>query len=104
MSGGTPSFAGRGEASGWDAPPYETNRVIRIPTAVPELGVESGDGGVIDIAYRGRSGNLVLLVEVPKDGGTSAGLLDVEVLPGGSLRVLNHTVLDWPPGEAAGGA
>ena len=85
--------------SRWDAPPCEMNRIVRIPEAVPELGVEPGDSGVIDCAHDLGDGKLLLNVEVPKDGGVSAGFLDVEVLPEGSLRVVGYSRLStWPPG------
>jgi hypothetical protein len=32
----------RVDETGWEAPPYEPLRSVRIPEAIPELGVEAG--------------------------------------------------------------
>lgn len=74
----------------WWAPPYEMNRVVRIPEAIPELGVEAGDGAVIDSAYNeGR----MLFVEIPREGGWTVGFASLEVLPDGSLHLVGYSTL-----------
>ena len=83
-----------GKETGWDAPPYEMNRVVRIPQAIPELGVEAGDGGVIDFARERSDGTILLNVEIPKDGGYSVGFATILVLADGSLQLVSYTRLD----------
>ncbi len=80
--------------TGWDAPPYEMNRVMRIPQAIPELGVEAGDGGVIDFAHERPDGTILLNVEIPKNGGYSVGSATILVLADGSLQFVSYTRLN----------
>ncbi len=83
-----------GDSSKRDAPPYEMNRVVRIPEAIPELGMEAGDAGVIDSVHDGR----ILFVEVPKPGGISAGFVTIEIGADGPERVMDYSRLScWPP-------
>jgi hypothetical protein len=85
------------ESSRWDASPYEMNRVVRIPTAVPELGVEPGDRGVVAHVW---DGGRMLDVEIPKLGGVSAGFVDLEVSPDGSTYVVGYSTLStWERGR-----
>ena len=60
---------------------YKELESVEIPEAVPELGVKAGDRGVIATVW---DGGRMLDVEVPKPGGTSAGFVDIEVLPDGA--------------------
>jgi hypothetical protein len=60
---------------------------IEIPGAVPELGVEAGDRGVIAHVW---DGGRMLDVEIPKPGGTSAGFVDIDV-GGGRPRVVSYS-------------
>lgn len=67
---------------------YRELDAISIPEAVPELGVEAGDSGVIEAVYDdGR----MLSVEVPRDDGTSVGFVDIEVGP--ELHVVSYSPL-----------
>ena len=66
---------------------YKELDSVAIPSDVPELGAKAGDRGVIATVWDdGR----MLDVEVPKPAGTSAGFVDLEVLPDGTLRVVGH--------------
>ena len=62
---------------------------IEIPDAVPELGIEPGDRGVIEHIY---DGGRMLSVEVPKPGGISAGFVDIDV-SGAEPRVVAYSKL-----------
>ncbi|MBA2618923.1 MAG: hypothetical protein H0U91_12285 [Rubrobacter sp.] len=62
---------------------------VEIPDAVPELGVQSGDRGVIEHIY---DGGRMLSVEVPKPGGVSAGFVDIDV-SGAEPRVVAYSKL-----------
>ena len=79
------------EESGWDAPPYEMNRVVRIPEAIPELSVEAGVAAVIDSVYDdGR----MLLVDVSGPEAPCDALIHIEVPPEGSaLSVVGYSKL-----------
>ncbi len=49
--------------------------------------MDAGDRGVVAHVWdEGR----MLEVEIPRPGGTSAGFVDLEVLPGGALRVVGY--------------
>lgn len=62
---------------------------IEIPDAVPELGVQPGDRGVIEHVY--DDGRL-LSVEVPKPRGVSTGFVDIDV-SGSEPRVVAYSKL-----------
>lgn len=69
---------------------YKMLDSVPIPEAIPELGIEAGTMGVVDSVYdEGR----MLLVEVPRPGGTSVGLVDIRVDPGGVTRVVGYSRL-----------
>ena len=69
---------------------YKALESVEVPSAVPQLGVAPGDRGVIAHVW---DGGRMLDVEIPKAGGTSAGFVDLEVLPGDALRVVGYSVL-----------
>lgn len=62
---------------------------VEIPDAVPELGVQPGDRGVIEHIY---DGGRMLSVEVPKPGGASVGFVDIDV-SGDGPRVVAYSKL-----------
>lgn len=63
---------------------------VRIPENVPDLGVVAGDAGVISSVW---DGGRMLDVEIPKEGGVSAGFVDLEVRPDGSTKVVGRSTL-----------
>ena len=66
---------------------YKELDSLEVPSAVPELGVEAGERGVVlHVWNEGR----MLDVEIPKPGGKSAGFVDIEVARDGTLRVVGH--------------
>jgi hypothetical protein len=69
---------------------YRELDTVRIPEDVPELGVAAGDAGVISAVWAdGR----MLDVEVPREGGASAGFVDLEVRSDGSTKVVGYSKL-----------
>jgi hypothetical protein len=69
---------------------YRELDTVEMPEDVPGLDVRRGDRGVIATVWDdGR----MLDVEIPKDDGTSAGFVDLEVLEGGSTRVVGYAAL-----------
>jgi len=69
---------------------YRELDTVEIPEDVPGLEVARGDTGVISAVW---DGGRMLDVEVPREGGTSAGFVDLEVLPDGSTKVVGHSRL-----------
>ena len=67
---------------------YKEFDSIEIPEAVPELGVEVGESGVIEAVY---DGGRMLSVGVPRDDGTSVGFVGIEVAP--EMRVVSFSRL-----------
>jgi hypothetical protein len=63
---------------------------VRIPENVTELGVAAGDAGVISSVW---DGGRMLDVEIPKEGGVSAGFVDLEVRLDGSTKVVGYSTL-----------
>lgn len=55
---------------------YEEFEMVALPEDVPELGVEAGTTGTIVTVYEGGR---MLLVEIGREDGTSAGFVDLEV-------------------------
>ncbi len=80
------------EESKWDAPPYEMNRVVRIPEAIPELGLEAGDGAVIH-SVREVGGGTRLLAEVSGPEAPCDAIIYIEVLPDHTLRLVGYSKL-----------
>lgn len=67
---------------------YEELEIVALPEDVPELGVEAGTTGTIVTVYEdGR----MLLVEIGREDGTSAGLVDLRVGEDGSLSLISYT-------------
>lgn len=79
--------------SKWGAPPYEPNRVVRIPESIPELGFEPGEGGCIDSVYSLEDGTSILLVEVSGPEAPCDALINVLAMPDGALRVVSYSRL-----------
>jgi len=67
---------------------YKELETVAIPEDVPELSVEAGTTGTIVTVYEG---GWMLLVEVGRENGTSAGLVDLEVGEDGSLLQISST-------------
>lgn len=67
---------------------YKELDVVALPEDVPELGVEAGATGTIADIY---DGGRMLLVEMGREDGTSAGLVDLHVEEDGSLRLISYT-------------
>ena len=67
---------------------YEELEIVALPEDVPELGVEAGTTGTIVTVYEGGR---MLLVEIGREDGTSAGLVDLEVKEDGSLGLISYT-------------
>ena len=67
---------------------YEELEIVTLPEDVPELGVEAGTTGTIVDVY--DSGQM-LLVEIGREDGTSAGLVDLKVGEDASLRLISYT-------------
>ena len=63
---------------------------VPIPEDVPELDVRRGDRGVIVTVWDDGG---MLDVETPKDDGTSAGFVDLEVRSDGFTKVVGHSKL-----------
>lgn len=67
---------------------YKELDMVALPEDVPELGVETGTTGTIVTVYKdGR----MLLVEIGREDGTSAGLVDLEVGEDGFLSLISYT-------------
>ncbi len=67
---------------------YEELEMVAIPEDIPELGINAGRMGTVVTVYeRGR----MLLVEIGREDGTSAGLVDLEVGEDGSLSLISYT-------------
>lgn len=72
---------------------YYTTDVVAVPESIPEAGVKAGDVGVVDSVYdEGR----MMLVEVPRPGGTIAALLDVRVEDDGDLTIVSYSAYAGP--------
>ena len=67
---------------------YEELEIVALPEDVPEIGVEAGTTGTIVTVYEGGR---MLLVEIGREDGTSAGLVDLEVKEDGSLGLISYT-------------
>ncbi|CAN5281394.1 hypothetical protein BH24ACT19_BH24ACT19_18130 [soil metagenome] len=67
---------------------YEELEMVALPEDVPELGVEAGTTGTIVTVYEGGR---MLLVEIGREDGTSAGLVDLKVGEDGSLSLISYT-------------
>lgn len=67
---------------------YEELEIVALPEDVPELGVEAGTTGTIVTVYEGGR---MLLVEIGREDGTSAGLVDLKVKEDGSLNLISYT-------------
>ena len=67
---------------------YEELEIVALPEDVPELGVEAGTTGTIVTVYEGGR---MLLVEIGREDGTSAGLVDLKVGEDGSLDLISYT-------------
>ena len=67
---------------------YEELEIVALPEDVPELGVEAGTTGTIVTVYEGGR---MLLVEIGREDGTSAGLVDLEVKEDGSLGLISYS-------------
>lgn len=69
-------------------PAYKELDMVALPEDVPELGVEADAKGTIATVYKGGR---MLLVEIGREDGTSAGLVDLEVEEDGSLSLISYT-------------
>lgn len=67
---------------------YRALDVVPIPEAIPELGVEAGDLGVVDFVYDEGRG---LHVEIAHKDGTTAGFVQLEADDASFWRVVAHT-------------
>ncbi len=67
---------------------YKELEIVALPEDIPELGVEDGATGTIADVY---DGGRMLLVEIGREDGTSAGLVDLKVEEDGSLRLISYT-------------
>lgn len=76
------------------APTYEYLSSAPIPDDVPELGISAGDTGcVVDVLDAGDPGTLHVVLDRSGPELAVSALVDLEVLPDGTARVVGHARL-----------
>lgn len=73
-----------------DKLPYREHDLIRIPGAIPELGIEEGKSGIVR-KLNFHNENVTASVMVTYSTNQTRGWVDVDVLPG--EKVVSYTVV-----------
>lgn len=72
---------------------YRYMDTIALPEPIEALGLEAGMPGLVDSVSRTGEGTLLLAVDLSGPERPSSAIVEIEVLPDGTKRVVGHSKL-----------